>query len=171
MLAEHSAARVQCLLYLTGRALESFIDVQKKLQSALDEIRCQEVDVTKYTNLVDAERQHNLGQRLMNLTLGEQKRHQDLSNALRTLQQPIDRMEEQFRIFRDDLVSGTRIEILQWLSSMPYIQHHNQAKKDVLSGSGSWFLNDDQLHHWQSSSSSSIMWLHGPPGTGKSKLV
>lgn len=49
--------------------------------------------------------------------------------------------------------------------------HHTQAQKDILSVTCEWLLNDECLLEWRKSSCSSIMWLHGPPGFGKSKLV
>jgi hypothetical protein len=65
----------------------------------------------------------------------------------------------------------TRIAILQWLSPEPYKMHHAQINKDVLEGTGQWLLSDPVFKQWKSESVSSILWLHGIPGSGKSKLV
>ena len=62
-------------------------------------------------------------------------------------------------------------EILLWMSPEPYIQHHEQTKQDVLSGTGQWLLSDPVFEMWKKESASSILWLHGIPGSGKSKLV
>ena len=80
-------------------------------------------------------------------------------------------MEQQLRDIQDGLNRTERLDIIQWLSPLPYKKHHEQTCKDILSGTGTWLLKQQQLLEWQVSSSSSIMWLHGAPGSGKSKLV
>ena len=97
--------------------------------------------------------------------------YQRLASLLQDLGQPINRMETQLKSIQDSLDNGKRATILNWLSPTPYIMYHTQAQKDILSGTGEWFLNNERLLEWRKSSSSSIMWLHGPPGFGKSKLV
>jgi hypothetical protein len=67
--------------------------------------------------------------------------------------------------------ASKRIRILQWLSSEPYIKHHEETKKDVLTGTGGWLIVDSVFQSWKKESVSSILWLHGMPGSGKSKLV
>jgi hypothetical protein len=67
--------------------------------------------------------------------------------------------------------ASKRTEILRWISPEPYIQHHEQAKKEVLEGTGQWLLSDPVFKKWKKESVSSILWLHGILGSGKSKLV
>ena len=67
--------------------------------------------------------------------------------------------------------AAKRVEILRWLSPEPYIQHHKQTKQDILTGTGQWLLSDPIFKKWKDDSASSILWLHGIPGSGKSKLV
>ncbi len=65
-----------------------------------------------------------------------------------------------------------RVKILQWLSSTPYSRHHKATYEGILEGTGSWFLNDDAFMKWQDSDQgSSMLWLHGPPGSGKTNLT
>ena len=72
----------------------------------------------------------------------------------------------------DRLVSASeRTKILQWISVEPYIKHHEQTKKDILDGTGQWLLLDPVFNKWKKESASSILWIHGIPGSGKSKLV
>ena len=73
----------------------------------------------------------------------------------------------------DDLLflASKRADIVRWLSPEPYIQHHRQAKQGVLSGTGQWLLSDPVFKKWKGESASSILWLHGIPGSGKSKLM
>lgn len=41
----------------------------------------------------------------------------------------------------------------------------------MLQGTGQWLLSDPIFKRWKKESVSSILWLHGIPGSGKSKLV
>ena len=64
-----------------------------------------------------------------------------------------------------------RFKILRWLSVIPYQQHQKQAYSEVQQGTGTWFLQDMVYKNWKELPESSILWLHGPPGCGKSKLM
>lgn len=64
-----------------------------------------------------------------------------------------------------------RNDILKWLSPEPYRKHHVQASQGVLLGTGRWLLSDPSFERWKDESASSILWLHGIAGSGKSKLV
>ena len=64
-----------------------------------------------------------------------------------------------------------RLSILSWLSPIPYRQHHEKAYSEVLEGTGSWFLQDSEYIRWRDCDTSAMLWLHGIPGSGKSKLM
>jgi hypothetical protein len=64
-----------------------------------------------------------------------------------------------------------RSKILQWISDEPYKQHHEQTRSEVLEGTGMWLLQDPKFQQWKNDSASSVLWLHGIPGSGKSKLA
>ena len=64
-----------------------------------------------------------------------------------------------------------RTAILRWLSTIPYQDHQTAARKEVQEGTGGWFLQDDVYSAWKASHETSLLWLHGPPGCGKSKLM
>ncbi|KAF4965615.1 hypothetical protein FSARC_6602 [Fusarium sarcochroum] len=63
-----------------------------------------------------------------------------------------------------------RVAILKSLSTLPYPSHHQAAARGRLDGSGEWLLNHPSFNSWRGSSSSTILWLHGIPGCGKTKL-
>ncbi|KAK2770373.1 ankyrin repeat protein [Colletotrichum kahawae] len=42
---------------------------------------------------------------------------------------------------------------------------------EVLEGTGKWLLEDEIFQSWKDAEASSILWLHGIPGSGKSKLT
>ena len=128
-------------------------------------------ETMRYTALVDAEYHETFGEELATLSLNEKNNHQHLKGVLDNIQMPIDRIERDVHDLRDDLSDAKRSQILQWISRIPYVQHHNQAKNDLMAGTGDWFLNDDELLGWRGSRTSSIMWLRGIAGSGKSKLM
>jgi hypothetical protein len=64
-----------------------------------------------------------------------------------------------------------RLEVLDWLSTQPYIDHHTTIKSRVMDGTGQWLLNHWTFRRWKVASSNSLLWLHGMQGTGKSSLV
>lgn len=153
------------------RALKSMTDFNNKLQGYLESIIKKDQGTKSYTSLLDAEYRQDFGEKLTALSLDGQGKYQHLRDVLSNLQMPIDRIEIDLRGVRDDLGDAKRIQILQWISPIPYEQHHNQAKRDLMAGTGLWFLNDERLLGWRASSTSSIMWLRGIAGSGKSKLV
>jgi hypothetical protein len=57
------------------------------------------------------------------------------------------------------------------MSAEPYIQHHKQTKGEVLKGTGKWLLENPSFLKWKNESASSILWIRGIPGSGKSKLM
>lgn len=153
------------------RALRSITDFENKYQGYLDSISKKEQDLNSHTALLDSEYSQSIEQDLAALSIEEKDNHQHLKSVLSGLQKPIDRIEKNLQDLQDDLSEAKRIQILHWLSPLPYEQYHNQARRDVMAGTGDWFLNNDQLLAWLVTSSSSIMWLRGIAGSGKSKLM
>ncbi|KAI9693666.1 MAG: hypothetical protein M1822_002937 [Bathelium mastoideum] len=96
---------------------------------------------------------------------------QRMEDLLKGLQQPFLLISEQVQDLRDDLSKDRRRRLLQWLSKIPYRQHHRAVRKDVLPDSGQWLLENVNFRNWLRSSSSSLLWIHGIPGSGKTKLT
>ena len=121
--------------------------------------------------IIDSENLKCVEKGLSALTKEEKKHYKLLLDLLKELQIPIHKMEGHLRMQKEKADSEEQRNILSWLSTIPYTQHHQQTYSNVLSGTGSWFFADPQLVEWQRLSSSSIIWLHGIPGCGKSKLT
>ena len=151
--------------------MKSVLAFQDKFQAILEGIRHQDKKSQDYASLVEAEIAYKRTERLGVLSADDTVKYDDLKKQLSKMQQPISRIEQQLRDMKDGLEGKERLDILQWLSLVPYKKHHEQTRKDILSGTGSWLLQEQPLVDWQVSSESSIMWLHGAPGSGKSKLV
>ena len=139
------------------RILKSSISPEKEVDDCLKSIRLAQEEVRKSTELAD---RHDL--------LND---HAEMRRLLADIERPLQRMDDKLKDVQDQLQTSKRAEILTWMSPEPYIQHHEQSKRDVLQGTGQWLLSDSEFIKWRNDSASSMLWLHGIPGSGKSKLV
>lgn len=94
-----------------------------------------------------------------------------LESVLRDLNEPVNRTASQLSSIDDYLKEEERLKVFEWLSHVPYMRHHRSKAKALLPGSGQWLLRKPEWMEWMESSSPSILWLHGIPGSGKSMLV
>jgi hypothetical protein len=148
----------------------------RSIDAYLRDIKTEEAAVGAYLKLMDRERSCDidngvfaLQQRIEMLSL---ENRQTLSDIRADLNKPIERFATQFyntvlKIIEDDAV----IRIPPWISSIPFEEHHRAMVRDRLHGSGNWLLQKPEFDEWMKSSMSSIIWLHGIPGSGKSKVV
>ncbi len=164
----HELQRLTCIL---ERAVESVGAPYNKFQELLGKISQQQVQVDNYSSLVAAEQHQSIEANLEMLSNSGGANHQQLAKVLDDLQRPINRMDDYLKSLQDQLQAAERLQILEWLSTLPYKKYHNQAQKNILQGTGAWFLKNKQLLEWRVSSFSSILWLHGIPGSGKTKLT
>lgn len=61
-------------------------------------------------------------------------------------------------------------DLREWLSIAPYYSHHDSVLKCRLQNAGRWLLDNPVYGDWKDSSCSSLLLLHGIPGSGKSTL-
>ncbi|KAB2099841.1 hypothetical protein AG0111_0g11852 [Alternaria gaisen] len=63
--------------------------------------------------------------------------------------------------------------IANWISTIPYESHHDFACRNLLAGSGQWLFDSDEFISWNVGDplTSTVLWLHGIPGSGKTSLV
>ncbi|KAH6889612.1 hypothetical protein B0T10DRAFT_486475 [Thelonectria olida] len=95
----------------------------------------------------------------------------DVKRMLENFSAPVNRWNKSLDVFVDHLEATKRGDILRWISSQPFLQHHEQTKQEVLKDTGTWLLRHPAFVQWKTDSVSSILWLHGIPGSGKSKLT
>ena len=74
-----------------------------------------------------------------------------------------------------EIVHSVRTEqskkVLEWLSVLEIYDEHEKVTRDRLGESGEWLFEDEAYRSWRNSSTSSIIWLSGTLGMGKTKLV
>ena len=93
-------------------------------------------------------------------------------NALLTsLNGPIKRVVDHTSISAQVLNDTQRLQLLHWLSPVPFSSHHKRHSESRIPSSGHWLLDHDRYLHWRNSSSSSIFLLHGIIGSGKTSLA
>ena len=153
------------------RTLEGVTQSSDKFRQLLDDISNRRAEVQDDVAAIDGESFKRMEEDFTAFTIKEKDHYQRLLAVLNTLQMPIHRMKRQLQMQQEYFDSKRRTEVLNWLSSIPYTQHHQRIYSDVLSGTGAWFLTEPRLVEWQALSSSSFIWLHGIPGCGKTKLT
>ncbi|KAK4084375.1 uncharacterized protein Triagg1_855 [Trichoderma aggressivum f. europaeum] len=94
-----------------------------------------------------------------------------ITQYLSALGKPIIRSSAQLTELHKSLSRQEKTRILNWLSQINTRYHHQLEGKDHLPGSGNWLLEHPEFIRWQDTSSSAILWLHGIPGCGKTKLA
>ncbi|TLD14961.1 hypothetical protein PspLS_10833 [Pyricularia sp. CBS 133598] len=159
--SQHTATR---LVKSLGSAKSDFEEKYKPVSLAKGELE-------ELVRLAEAEKTSWVLDKVGRAETERQVQHRVLSQLLHNLQQPIDRISSQLDVIHDGLERETRIKILRSISSIPYLTHHKAARKGRLEGSGQWLLGNKSFQSWRSESTSSVLWLHGIPGSGKTKLA
>jgi ankyrin repeat domain-containing protein 50 len=77
------------------------------------------------------------------------------------LQEPIMRTDSRVAALYDRLNESERLEILAWVSDIPYESYHYTACKGRTGKTGEWLLRHELYRDWRGSSASMILWLHG----------
>ncbi|KXH45588.1 hypothetical protein CSAL01_11414 [Colletotrichum salicis] len=136
-------------------------------QSIQDILDMDQKDVDRCAFMVNTEIQE-----MATTALGQEhsRQMQVLRGILPELEAPITRVSTGVAqlVMRDQGVE--RAAILKSLSTVPYPSHHQNACRGRLNGSGEWLLKHRDFIHWRGSSYSSVFWLDGIPGCGKTKL-
>ncbi|KAI5839132.1 hypothetical protein DFP73DRAFT_502190, partial [Morchella snyderi] len=68
-------------------------------------------------------------------------------------------------------LAAIRLKILMWLSDSKYDDHHRFFSTRRREGTGGWVLAHYKYRHWEQSKDSSIFWLSGNAGSGKTYLA
>ena len=92
-------------------------------------------------------------------------------NLLQTLSRPLSRLTDQATVSLKTLQENKYLELLRWLSTVPFSRYHERHAELRVPQTGRWILNHSQYLQWRSSSTSSIMLLHGALGSGKTSLA
>ncbi|RPB13463.1 hypothetical protein P167DRAFT_605061 [Morchella conica CCBAS932] len=147
----------------TDRVIESFSSeltpLTDKMRKALAEVKSK-VDVVR--------------------TEWEAKWHDDISQklvqirqALLAIEKPLGDIELKHWVEKlyDEVQGRKRLEILQWLSDVPFRDHHTFNSQRRQEDTGQWLLKNKSFLEWRNSNQSSILWMRGDAGSGKTLLA
>ena len=153
------------------RLARSIVKPVDTLQKFLDLIRSEEMVVDKFAEIIHAEMTSALTKHVTSLQDSTTQRFDELEKLMKAFDEPLVRTMGTVQHLQDHLKAEERRGLLAWLSRIPCREHHEMTYREVLPDTGLWLLNKADFLEWQSSSSSSLLWLRGIPGAGKSKLT
>ncbi|KAF3915464.1 hypothetical protein ABW21_db0201142 [Orbilia brochopaga] len=130
----------------------------------LQDIDILEAELLKWASILDTEF-------LKSLSGTQEKQFSTLKSIVNGFEQPIARIDARLEKMADNLNASRRSEILAWLSTTDYCSVHESVQKSITEGTCQWLHKDNKFTNWRTSSSSSIFWLRGNPGCGKTRLT
>ncbi|RPB08085.1 hypothetical protein P167DRAFT_578659 [Morchella conica CCBAS932] len=95
----------------------------------------------------------------------------NLKLLLSQMQTPLTEIELVVKKLFASVESERYLKILIWFSQMPFASHHAYFSKHRRHATGDWLLEHQKYGKWKMSDESSIFWLRGGPGCGKSYLA
>ncbi|KAL9036276.1 MAG: hypothetical protein Q9180_004390 [Flavoplaca navasiana] len=105
------------------------------------------------------------------VSTSQHSQYLSLKAIMSSFEQPILRAAAQVSDIHAYLAKEERRKILIWLSTIKYREHHKTSFATVMSESGAWLQQKPEFVDWKTSSASSTLWIHGIPGSGKSKVM
>ncbi|KAF8865087.1 hypothetical protein BDZ45DRAFT_580955, partial [Acephala macrosclerotiorum] len=142
------------------RILSGVIPTSSSVEEDFKKITEAQASVDSCAKLIDVKRKFS-----------SSDNHTRLERILRELEGPIVRSASMLQDYADSMKEREREKLLQWLSTIQYKKHHKVKRNEHLEGSCAWLLESREYIEWKKSSASSILWLHGIAGSGKSVLV
>lgn len=91
-------------------------------------------------------------------------------DLLTGLEGSMERLAQQTKASFAALQQDQRLGILRWLSPIPFSRHHEAHARNRIPSTGNWLLDHPHNREWDIASSSSILLLHGVPGSGKTAV-
>ena len=98
----------------------------------------------------------------------QQERHKDLIEMWKG---PLDEMKKDAENQRIERETNYLSAVRSWLSVAKPWENHKSAKDQRRMALGKWLANTLEFKKWQTPEGSSMLWLHGFAGTGKTGLV
>jgi hypothetical protein len=141
------------------------------LQPAEVGIQKQILEIIREQNNVDSAIQHVKAQLDQDRNVVIDTQFVALRDLLYAMQTTSQGLYDQMTAIIDELQRDQENRLLNWLSSIPHSHYHENVRKGRIAGTGQWLLRKTAYIDWKGSSQSSMLWLHGIPGCGKSKLV
>ena len=153
------------------RIIRSAFVTEDEMGKLAKKMEVEESVVDRCAATLNTENQASIKESLGALSISQYENSAKLKDILQSIDGPVLRMSSQLNEIEDNLDKTKRHEILRWLSAQPHHEHHEQIRKKALAGTGRWLVEDSTYAEWHKGSTSSLLWLHGKVGAGKSTLV
>ncbi|KAJ6028546.1 hypothetical protein N7540_004122 [Penicillium herquei] len=92
-------------------------------------------------------------------------------NMLDSFNDPIFRIDQGVSQTRDNMDKSEQIEMLEWISSVPFGEIHNDISENRTPGTGEWLLEHEEFRSWEQKKKPALLWLEGNAGSGKTYLT
>ncbi|KAI0860616.1 hypothetical protein F4860DRAFT_199063 [Xylaria cubensis] len=97
--------------------------------------------------------------------------NKEARKLLESLAEPLRHIDKRVKTILDQESEKERTEMLDIFSNAAFGDQHHRRTKSRTKGTGTWLLTHPKFQDWETSSSSSILWLTGKMGAGKSVLT
>ena len=153
------------------RVLGSVVDSTAGTKEQLDTILKRETDLEKVIQLVQGKTTSETVLALQSMGHAHQEQHHAIQRLGELLNQTTVQTQSALKQVQTTTKADERAELSRWLSTVNHREVHNQTHRDVLFNTGGWLFRHENYSKWESSASSSALWIRGMPGCGKTKLV
>lgn len=138
------------------RTLEAIVH-PGKMSGSLADLGAQEDELLRDTQACESRRSAEADDRMIKM--------------LQAFNDPLNRMDEGISHLLEHMNQSDRIEMLEWISPVPFGKHHDNVKEKRTPGTGEWLLQHHDFRDWEEKKSPVLFWLQGSPGTGKTYLT
>jgi hypothetical protein len=84
-----------------------------------------------------------------------------MTDLLRKLEAPLTRVDDKVSSLLERVDVDEQLDILEWISAIPYRKHHDLVKEARAPGTCQWLLQCQEFIGWERASSSVMLWLQG----------
>ncbi|KAJ4245767.1 hypothetical protein NW762_013891 [Fusarium torreyae] len=161
----------QTLVRVYKKCLEflAFVDArfkQNRLGSFLNSLLDPGQAETEVTAVRDLEKELDMATRPC-----QAQRSEAHDRLLRSLRKPLKRIDDKVATVLKRLEKAELEKVKETISSIPVGEQHGRIRQKRTPGTGEWLIQDrKRFLQWEQSSCSSVFWLQGKLGTGKSFL-
>ncbi|KAL7932068.1 hypothetical protein V8C35DRAFT_308389 [Trichoderma chlorosporum] len=96
---------------------------------------------------------------------------QEHQKVLKNLDKPLRNANDTVKKLLEKIENGTLEEALEYISTIPIGEHQQEKRDSRTPTTCEWLLNHAKYLEWEQSSCSSILWLQGNVGAGKTFLT
>ncbi|KAF2826303.1 hypothetical protein CC86DRAFT_467052 [Ophiobolus disseminans] len=153
------------------RILGSLANSTGGTKEQLEKVHACEQQLQQSTNLVLGDLIGTLAVELRSLRKDQGDQYAALEKIISLYSDPLTQASGALVQVQAGIVEEERTALFRWLSTLNHRERHQHVYRDVLPGTGRWLLHNQTYVHWKASKNSSIFWVKGIPGCGKTKLV